>query len=86
MPEIGVRFSTYALNDTMTYEKNHTINDCDKCLKTVGKENLNKVPFLYLDKNDDTHEDMSPTLRIMNKCVCDNGYRQYYVCDDCKTK
>lgn len=46
----------------MSYPKNHDENDCDKCLSKVGKANLKKVPFLYLDKNDKTHPDMSPWL------------------------
>ena len=66
----------------MTYDKSHTEDHCDRCIKKVGKENLKRLPFLYLDKNDHTHEDMSPTLRIHGR-RCDDGYRQYYVCAEC---
>jgi len=49
----------------------HTPDDCDECLKRVGQKNLRKVPFLYLDRNDENHPDLG------------NGYRQYYVCKEC---
>lgn len=55
----------------MSYEITHTKDDCDKCLNKVGKSNLIKVPFLYLDKNDLVHEDLG------------NMYHQYYVCKEC---
>ena len=55
----------------MTYNKNHTEDDCDRCLKVVGKENLHRVPFLYLDRNDKEHENLG------------NDYRQYFVCEEC---
>ena len=56
----------------MTY-KFHNENMCDKCKEEVGKENLVKVPFLYLDCNDESHPDLG------------DGYRQYYICKDgCK--
>jgi hypothetical protein len=86
----------------MSYSPNHTEDECDKCLKKVGKKNLNKVPFLYLDKNDHTHPDVSPKIReakrkelemqgldavfietYMEKFHVEDGYRQYYVCDEC---
>lgn len=67
----------------MSYEKKHKPSDCDKCLKTVGEHNLFKVPFLYLDKNDNVHPDQSPMLRMITNKPCDDGYRQYYVCNDC---
>ena len=47
----------------MGYDKKHTEDDCDKCQKKVGKKKLIKVPFLYLDKNDRIHKDMSPWMR-----------------------
>jgi len=56
----------------MSYDKNHTEDECDKCLKDVGKENLKRVPFLYLDENDKIHKDLG------------NAYRQYWICKDCK--
>ncbi len=56
----------------MSYDKNHTEGECDKCLKKVGKENLIRVPFIYLDENDKVHEDLG------------NAYRQYWICGDCK--
>jgi hypothetical protein len=52
------------------------MDDCDKCGKKVGYNNLEDVPFLYLDKNDDTHrEAMEGT-----------GYHQYRVCKTCMEK
>lgn len=56
----------------MTYGKTHTENHCDKCNTKVGKENLLRVPFLYLDRNDKSHKDM------------ERNYRQYFVCKECK--
>lgn len=64
----------------MSYTKEHTEDDCDKCLKKVGKQNLRKVPFLYLDKNDKRHKDVSHKIKGKH----DTGYRQYYICEDCK--
>jgi hypothetical protein len=55
----------------MSYAKNHTQDDCDKCLKRVGEEKLIKLPFLYKDLNDKVHKDFGM------------GYHQYYVCDKC---
>jgi hypothetical protein len=55
----------------MSYPETHSENDCDKCLKRVGKKNLIKVPFLYKDMNDKVHPDMG------------RGYRSYYVCKAC---
>jgi len=56
----------------MSYSKDHTKDDCDKCLARVGFENLYKVPFVYKDLNDKVHKDIG------------QGYRQYYVCKDCE--
>lgn len=53
------------------YSKTHTEDECDKCLKNVGKKNLHKVGFIYLDRNDHIHENLG------------NDYHQYYVCDEC---
>lgn len=64
----------------MGYDKKHTEEQCDKCLKNVGKENLRKVPFLYCDKNDRVHEDVSYLIGLPKG----EGYRQYYICKDCK--
>lgn len=59
----------------MTYDKEfHNENQCDKCHKTVGKDKLLKVPFIYLDMNDESHEDLG------------RGYRQYWVCKECINK
>ena len=55
----------------MVYDKKHSCDDCDKCLKRVGIFNLIRVPFLYLDLGDKVHEDLG------------HGYHQYYVCEDC---
>jgi hypothetical protein len=57
----------------MSYES-HSDDECDKCRKVVGKNNLTKVPFLYLDKNDVSHPDLG------------HSYRQYYICKDCKER
>lgn len=63
----------------MSYDKNHTKDDCDKCGKRVGKKKLFKVPFLYLDRNDKVHKDYSnhPSYK---------DYKQYYVCGGCIKK
>lgn len=55
----------------MTYGKEHTEDECDKCLVNVGKANLFKVPFLYQDCNDKSHKDEG------------DKYRQYWVCKKC---
>jgi len=63
------------LTEEEYWEQNkHAENMCDVCFKEVGKENLFKVPFIYLDKNDKFHEDLG------------DSYRQYYVCKECKRK
>jgi len=46
-----------------TYSKSHTQDECDKCLKNVGKKNLKPIPFIYLDKNDNKHPDMTPIIK-----------------------
>ena len=66
----------------MSYDKEHKESECDRCLKDVGSENLHKIPFLYLDKNDNVHKDMSPMLRLATGRKCDDGYRQYFVCKE----
>ena len=43
----------------MSYEEDHSEEACDKCKRIVGKANLIKVPFAYLDCNDKKHEDIS---------------------------
>jgi len=58
----------------MSYDKTHTEDDCDKCLRTVGKINLHKLSFIYKDYNDKIHPELH------------NGYRQYYVCSKCLAK
>jgi hypothetical protein len=60
----------------MSYPENHSIDDCDKCLKRVGYKNLFIVPFLYLDRNDIIHTEV----------IKGTGYRQYRVCKDCINK
>ena len=62
----------------MTYE-DHQTKMCDKCEKKPAKH---KVPFLYLDKNDKAHEDVSESIGYP-KGTC---YRQYYACDECLKK
>lgn len=54
----------------MSYEE-HNSNQCDKCGKEVGYENLEDFPFLFLDCDDVGHKDKG------------NGYRQYKGCKDC---
>lgn len=56
----------------MAYTSDHTSDECDKCLKSIGKDRLLKLPFLYCDKNDRLH----PEVKL-------GGYRQYFVCNDC---
>jgi len=46
----------------MGYDESHTEDECDKCLERVGKNNLVKVEFVYLDKNDRMHEDQSQNM------------------------
>ncbi len=58
----------------MSYGSWHSINDCDKCGENIGKKNLFKLPFLYLDRNDQSHKNLG------------NDYRQYYVCKSCLKK
>lgn len=62
--------------------KFHNEDMCDRCSKEVGKENLSKVPFLYLDMNDKSHPDVSHLLGLQ-KGSC---YRQYFICKVCKKK
>lgn len=61
----------------MSYPENHRASQCDVCLRDVGRENLRKVPFLYLDRNDHVHLDAFPELPDMK------DYKQYYVCEEC---
>ena len=60
----------------------HNPNRCDKCDKLVGKKNLIKVPFLYCDKNDKGHDDVSHLVGL----PIGEGYRQYYVCNECNKR
>lgn len=59
----------------MSYPPTHTSNACDKCLEEVGRDKLIKVPFLYLDRNDQVHPDAIPG---------NPDYKQYYICSRCK--
>ena len=59
----------------MTYE-DHIDGQCDKCQEEPAKH---KVPFLYLDKQDKAHPDVSLSIGYPEG-TC---YRQYYVCDKC---
>ena len=70
----------------MVYTSKHTDDECDKCLANVGKANLVKVPFLYLDKNDNMHDNLSLLMTKLTGVKHDSGYRQYYVCKDCVVK
>jgi hypothetical protein len=63
----------------MTYGDWHKESMCDKCGKDVGKKNLFRVPFLYLDCNDKSHPDVSHLAGYSGKV----GYRQYEVCVNC---
>jgi len=62
----------------MSYDKNHTKDDCDKCLERVGKENLTPIKFLYLDRNDLMHPDY-----YHNATKAQKDYKLYYVCKNC---
>lgn len=67
----------------MSYNiKYHTEDMCDKCGTLVGKNNLFKVPFLYCDCNDKSHEDVSYLIGY----PYGYGYRQYWICLKCKTE
>ena len=61
-------------NYKMSYAKEHTGDECGKCLKKVGKNNLKPISFLYLDRNDKIHPNLG------------NDYHQYYVCKNCRSK
>lgn len=61
-----------------SYPDDHSIDDCDRCLKRVGFLKLKEVPWLYKDMNDKHHKDQSWQLGYYNE-----GYRQYYVCEEC---
>lgn len=61
------------MGEFSTYADDHKSSQCDKCLKDVGYTNLEDVPFLYLDRNDDMHKEVMPG----------SGYRQYRVCKEC---
>ena len=63
----------------MTYDKSHTEDECDKCLKKVGRDNLINTPFLYLDRNDYIHQDVSLDPRYKD-------YKQYKICEECAKK
>lgn len=65
---------------TGDYDETHSENDCDKCLKRVGKYNLNPVPFLLLMKNDKVHPDAT---RFTIQGEGNHGYRQYWCCEGC---
>lgn len=60
-------------------ESGHTDDHCDKCEELIGKRKLKALPFLYCDKNDYLHPDLSPLVGY----PVGEGYRQYYVCDRC---
>ena len=61
----------------------HTENHCDRCGALVGKKHLKAVSFLYMDKNDKNHIDMSPLMRYHTGRYYEPGYRQYYCCKEC---
>jgi hypothetical protein len=54
----------------------HRSDDCDKCNKRVGINNLIQLPFIYHDYNDHVHADVRPPYM----------YHQYYVCKECVEK
>jgi len=62
----------------MTYE-DHIDGMCDKCEQHPAKH---KSPFVYLDKNDKAHEDVSELIGYPEG-TC---YRQYWLCDSCHNK
>jgi hypothetical protein len=51
----------------LSYE-DHKDGMCDRCEE---KQATKKLPFIYKDMNDRAHTDLG------------DGYRQYFVCDDC---
>jgi len=55
----------------MSYTKEHTEDECDRCLKDIGWSNLKPLSFLLLDRGDTIHPDQG------------GGYRQYHTCEDC---
>ena len=65
----------------MSYE-NYIKGTCDKCRKVPKDNELVKVPFIYLDKNDVAHEDVSERCGYPKG----SGYRQYYACKNCIKK
>ena len=65
----------------MGYDDSHTDDDCDKCLRRIGRENLKALTWLYLSRSDDKHPDMS---HLVGKPPV--GYRQYWCCKDCYDK
>ncbi len=61
-----------------SYDSTHTSDACDKCLENVGRDNLEPVNFIYLDRNDHVH----PNIGDINPVYKD--YHQYYICKNCK--
>lgn len=57
----------------------HTDDHCDRCQALVGRNKLEKAPFLYCDKNDKDHPDVSHFFGLPYGA----GYRQYYLCKSC---
>lgn len=55
------------------YMSTHTPDDCDKCQKFTGKENLFKVPFIFKNYSDEDHPDV----------IGYDGYKQYWICKSC---
>lgn len=62
-----------------SYPPDHSQHSCDRCLKEVGNKNLQPLNFLYMDKNDKTHEDKSPSMGTN----IEPGYRHYSTCRKC---
>lgn len=57
----------------------HTEDECDKCMKKVGKANLKPVPYLFCNHNDKHHPDVSYLIGAPPG----SAYRQYYLCARC---
>ena len=68
----------------MSYTNNHTEDECDKCLKKVGRENLTQLEFLYMDKNDKVHPDQTPIFldkkrKEIGKIITDKVLLEMYI-------
>lgn len=72
---------------TIYYEgesvSHHTEDMCDRCGKDVGSKHLKPLSFLYMNKNDKFHKDMSQEMEARTGREWEPGYRHYRCCKDC---